>query len=446
MTFAGVLVAGLVFAREGHSPFPDALPAVIGTGGIIALLCGREHSGGPVRDVLEHRAAVGIGKLSYSLYLWHWPVFVVFVWTAGLRSAATRLAALALVAALSVCSYLLVERPFRYGAVFRRAPRLAVIGTMLVAVAVGARVYTGIDHRHLSLALSTVDRHIDDWYPTNYWPGVQLTGCPPSQTRGLGGLGLITYSRSGCRRPPAAGRIFVLGDSHALAYSAMLRQLAATGAYDIYMYYWSSCGLLTLRGGGAYANPACARFADLVLHDVARRAGPHDVVFLAALRVPRLTLQNGPTDLRAVEQAIFSPAAAQLRHRAEDAAVSALRPVARTGARIVFEDPTPMFPAPAFRCVDWFNRHNPVCAPGLTIPRAMFERLRAPTLGAYERIERELPRVSTWDPLPVLCPGSICASMRGSMPLVIDGDHLSTYSNRLLTPDFERYLSRLYRR
>ena len=100
-----------------------------------------------------------------------------------------------------------------------------------------------------------------------------------------------------------------------------------------------------------------------------------------------------------------------------------------------------MFRAPAFRCADWFNRGNPVCEPGLSMPRQTLERLRALTLASLARIGDELDAVSVWDPLPILCPEPVCHALRGSRPLVFVGDHLSAYSTRLLREPFEETLS-----
>ena len=54
-----------------------------------------------------------IGLLSYSLYLWHWPVFVLMRWTVGLQTPVQMTAAMALVLLLSWVSWRWVEQPFR---------------------------------------------------------------------------------------------------------------------------------------------------------------------------------------------------------------------------------------------------------------------------------------------------------------------------------------------
>jgi len=58
---------------SSSTPFPGlaAMPSVVGTGLLI-----RYGQSGCVARFLSNRCAVGAGKISYSLYLWHWPVTV----------------------------------------------------------------------------------------------------------------------------------------------------------------------------------------------------------------------------------------------------------------------------------------------------------------------------------------------------------------------------------
>lgn len=70
----GVLLVGMTYVGiSAKTPFPGlaALPPVVGT----ALLI-RYGGSGWVSQLLSCRLFVAIGKISYSLYLWHWPVTV----------------------------------------------------------------------------------------------------------------------------------------------------------------------------------------------------------------------------------------------------------------------------------------------------------------------------------------------------------------------------------
>lgn len=49
--------------------------------------------------------------------------------------------------------------------------------------------------------------------------------------------------------------------------------------------------------------------------------------------------------------------------------------------------------------------------------------------------------VTTIDPAKVLCAKNECISMYKDRPIYRDGDHLSEYGNKLLTPMFKVYLN-----
>src|SRR5690349_7007777 len=79
------LAAALVGARATHVPWPDGLLAAIGTVGLLAVLVDAAADS-PLRRLLSTGPFVTVGLLSYSLYLWHWPVLVLSRWTVGVES------------------------------------------------------------------------------------------------------------------------------------------------------------------------------------------------------------------------------------------------------------------------------------------------------------------------------------------------------------------------
>jgi hypothetical protein len=102
----------------------------------VAVIAACVHGGPSVlRSTLEWRPIRAVGLVSYGLYLWHWPVFVLVDEQLLELSRWPLLAVqLAITVALTLASYFLVEMPVRRGAIGGR-PALA-----LVPVAVGAIV------------------------------------------------------------------------------------------------------------------------------------------------------------------------------------------------------------------------------------------------------------------------------------------------------------------
>lgn len=84
-------------------------------------------------SILRARIVVHLGQISYALYLWHWPVVVLFGWTVGL-SGASAVIALALSYALAHLSYRYVEEPLRRAPWSTSRWREGLAGAVLLSV------------------------------------------------------------------------------------------------------------------------------------------------------------------------------------------------------------------------------------------------------------------------------------------------------------------------
>ncbi|QSX75685.1 acyltransferase [Lysobacter arenosi] len=437
------LVYGLATARAGHAPYPDALLPVAGALGLLGFLQVAAVAR-PLRWLFENRTALYIGRISYSLYLWHWPVFVLMRWTVGLESAALRVIALMLTFALAALSYRFVETPFRRAAVVRNAPRLAVVGIGVVVIVVCMTGYRKIGRMQPELSLSVVARQAEDWYPQGRETRPELPDCAAvGHVETVANVELRVLSPTSCKQPSQAGRLFVIGDSHASAYAGMLKQVALRTQRDIYIYTRAGCSFASLQPWRDYQVPHCQEFGASALADVKARARPGDVIFLPALRLPRFADQWISFKPEEVRDAVFGETAVVGRQESERVIGETLRPLAEQGIRVVFEAPKPLFRSPPYRCADWFSQSNPACRDGLTMERSEIEALRAPVLASYGRIAAQLGGVSVWDPLPVLCPGKVCHVSDHGRPLFFDGDHLSGHGNQVLVPSFLAYLGSL---
>ncbi len=123
------LIAFAVWQFDKYSPFPG-WRALLPTVGATLLIWS-----GPAavvnRTVLSHPLAVGIGAISYALYLWHWPL-LSFLAIAHINTWVAHAAAVIVAVALSVASYFLVERPIRRASL--RIWPIPVAGLMVTAL------------------------------------------------------------------------------------------------------------------------------------------------------------------------------------------------------------------------------------------------------------------------------------------------------------------------
>jgi peptidoglycan/LPS O-acetylase OafA/YrhL len=119
-----ILVSFVVIENDANFPSYRPLMACIGTFLILAF----GASQGPVRSLLSAAPIVYIGKISYSLYLWHWPVITFLRFTSPELNV---VAAVVLSLLCAILSYHFVENPFRYGMHY---PRLAWSGAVAFLV------------------------------------------------------------------------------------------------------------------------------------------------------------------------------------------------------------------------------------------------------------------------------------------------------------------------
>ena len=423
-----VLAATFALATETAFPFPWAVPPVVATLLLIAVV-----SAGEVRAAraLAWRPVAMIGRISYSLYLWHWPVYVLLRWTCGLGAAVPRAIAILLTFVLAALSYRFVEQPFRRSTRLRRWPRAAVVGLGLGALVASAGLARAAFALSSVLSLSQT-RHAQVWSPYSAPPADGACRARVA-TRWEGAVKIMDVTPQGCGGA-APGRLIVAGDSHAGAYLRMLRELAQARRMNVSIYASPGCAFMDLLTPIAALGESC-RAANQTTRDAIRaRAQAGDVVFLPSLRMHRYRSEDdeaidlGPT---------VAPPAAFAEARAFVSALSARQ------VRVVLEAPKPVFKSPPFRCVDWFDRTNPICTAGFSEDRAGFERRRAPVLDR-ERALTALPGVSIWDPAAVLCNPTACDAMLDGKPLDFDADHLSGYADDLLLPSFEAHLATLH--
>ncbi len=105
---------------------------------VAVLFAAAQPSFNPLARLLELKPLVGLGLISYGVYLWHWPISL---WldeaSTGLDGVALFVVRCVVTLAVSLASYKLLEMPIRSGRIsFRGAGRAVAAGAAVVSVAV----------------------------------------------------------------------------------------------------------------------------------------------------------------------------------------------------------------------------------------------------------------------------------------------------------------------
>jgi peptidoglycan/LPS O-acetylase OafA/YrhL len=257
-----------IFFLTQAVPFPGlgALPSIVG--GALVLSSPRAFTN---RTVLSTGAIRFLGRISYSLYLWHWPLLTFTRIVLGANP--SRLQATAVLAVsflLATATYYWIEQPFRSS--HTPAPRLLFryvsVTAILILVCLGMRITYGLAFR--APALAAVEK--------------KLEAAPedPCLVRdSVGGPNTSAACIENTGRPAMA----VWGDSHAGSIAPALRERAQKAGYDFIETSKSACP--PLANTGRYFNEIpgrareCIAFNNNVLHRL--EADPYiQVVILTA--------------------------------------------------------------------------------------------------------------------------------------------------------------------
>lgn len=421
----GLVLAGFYIVDTQNFPFPYALLPVVGT---VLLICGLVSNesitptSNPILALLTYRHVVWLGLLSYSLYLWHWPVFTFFQWTIGLETLEQKAFAACLAVVCAVLSYTLVEKPIRYARANQTASNRRVISLSIVGLVVTSTTLHHISQNRESLGLFnsvTIENKCDwkSWIPK---------GCNVQVPDGFSDL--------------AKGRKLIsVGDSHEGAYHRLLELSAKATNAKLLRKRITGCKLLWLAPKTKRVQPCENELRDWVMQNAAEG----DIVFLPGLRIVRISDAFGVRDPKAIAQdRKFRESESQLTLGLADA-ISTLALLEEKGVHVLIEAPKPVFRASAEQCSDWYNQNSKRCSAGFTVPRSFIEAHRSAVMAQLEKV-RATTGANVWDPLPQLCDEETCFALLNGRPVFKDGDHLSGHGNDILLPSFLESLHEIW--
>jgi peptidoglycan/LPS O-acetylase OafA/YrhL len=198
----------------------------------VALLAdARQTNAGWLGKVLSFSPLRWIGRISYGLYLWHWPVIVELdgarTGLSGWQLSAARVGAMF---GLAAASFYVVERPLRR-ARYSRLPLLARAGLVPTAMAASA-------------AIAVVAMLPTTHSPSQNAPAVAVGN---SSVPGSGGISTERPIALGFHPSPSSPlRILLLGDSVMnIQAPALEAAFAATGAAEVADHSFPGWGLTT---------------------------------------------------------------------------------------------------------------------------------------------------------------------------------------------------------
>ncbi len=379
----------------------------------VAVVIAAAMSGGPVRGGLALPPLPWIGRISYGLYLWHWPLIVWLVPTrvdvSGPKLTLLRIAA---TFAAATASYYLVERPIREGA-HRRARTYAWLAPVGVTVAAFALVASAAGATPPPSYVLNIGDPIRCGHPQ---PAELQAARRENQRRGP--LDLPSRARD--------LRLLLVGDSTACSLWPGLRVVGRANHLAVAQGSVFGCGvasgeITTTRGEQITPHSErCHQLGDDALRTMLPKARPDVVVWMSGweksdLVVDGETLVSGT---RAGDRAMLA--------RMDDA----LAQLTRGGARVVLVNVAAPAPNDAQGTTNTSN----------AVDDASYRRLDS----INRRFARRHPGVVTFVDLAArVCPGGPpCPELVGGERIRPDGRHFTpeaaTRSSRWLLTQIAR--------
>jgi len=399
-------------------------------GAVLVMLADRRAS-----MLTAHPVVQALGRWSYSIYLWHWPLLVAALYLRVPRGVALYAALFAASVAMGALSYRFIEEPVRHSRFGRRVRWPGVIAIVLmVLVPVVSIVWTHGAPVRLPRELARIEE--------------QMLSKENNLDRTVTGQAKCGWGKQSGRLPECrfgadqgVATVAVWGDSHASKSMPAIHDAARRRGLGVTLYYRNGCrplqGLVSLKGG---TLKDCRAFNRAVLDRLAAKPELDSVILIASWPYDLGAGKRDDADIRTYFGAaplddVEARHREYLSHLVDD--LCALKRIKR---RVAIAAPLPYY--------------------GVDVPKTMastylFEgKITTPYMPLREHLARNAPLldamaeasarcgVEVLDPLPYFCAAGTCQGALDGVPVYSDDNHLSKHGNAAVQPLYEAFFSR----
>jgi peptidoglycan/LPS O-acetylase OafA/YrhL len=407
---AAILCALFLFDSETRFPGAAALLPCVGAA---LIIWSNDHTLTLAGKCLASRPMVFIGMISYSLYLWHWPVLVFFKYaTLSPIPMVWRFVLLLASVALATVSWKYVETPFRKRVVLKQRSQVFLFGgvttALIMLTGLGVYRWQGLPSRIPVAALKYLEGTAagDAASPVSE----RILTLADAQKGDFHELG------NGDKKQPIS--LLLWGDSHAqvilpavdsLCQEHSWRGVAATHSQTAPLIGYDSEGVWSLKSDSIPFNNAVVDF----IHS---RHIPN--VLIIARWDYYIETDKGTGKLRA-------------------GLLATIEALQRSGARIWIMRQVPRYPwnVPKALATAVLHGHNPE---ELGLPLAEYRTESQSQDSLFDGLAKDFPGVTVLDPADRFVSASgRCKVAQNGKALYYDSDHVNVLGAMMLRPLFE---------
>lgn len=384
------LISGSLFFLDKSSSFPGINALWPCLGAMLLILSGNRSRF--LSRILKFRLMVFVGLISYSLYLWHWPLIAYLHYTQVVIGVEVGAAVFFLSVLLAWLSWKFVENPMRRSGAYPSMPFSKVFLRRFVAPA-GILLFISMAIVYTQGFPQRFDHHVAEFEQVlAAKPDVLRHGCHVPTAL------FDTLPSSTCKlgvdKPAFDG--ILIGDSFANHFSGLVDEMAKAQNLAIMDYTMDACPPIL-----GFDNQKSRSY-------VVKCYQRNEAVFKMLAEHPyRLVIMAGSWP-RVQE--------------AEDQLIASIETVLRSGVQLTL--------ILANSSIDR--------AESCPVRRLMYgssdtcEGRRQEPPEYFSRIRARFPQVNIIDPNQVICSGEICQPVLAGVPLYRDGVHLNDVGSRLI--------------
>ncbi|MFH7564609.1 acyltransferase family protein [Oceanimonas smirnovii] len=426
MAGAAALVLLFILLDE-ETVFPGLNAFMVSVASAMIILNGELRKGLLYR-LLSTRELALIGRLSFSLYLWHWPVLAIYRYSFNQIDLVGYFVCVLLILLLSYFSWRFVEKPFRYS-------KLGGGRVFLVyfVIPVSALVFVSKDiknsqgyHERMSEGTRSLYESTMSTYDDTIKSPIADSRYEPFSLVPIGDV----------RRLPGPPSALLWGDSHAAHYRGFMDKFGKENLF--YSLYGGAdgcppiIGVDILKHGSPEKN--CSDKNKKIFEVI--KDSDVSVVFLAGrwARYTETTPSEGERgDLIFLSGADdYSESVENTRRNFRKGMDYTIGILIENGKKPVLFEQVPSYPFDPGNCVIRKGMHSWMKNVSCEVERQSVDKRQLYANKVISEMERKYPELLVVRVNEFICNPSYCSSMVNGVPLYHDDDHINVAGSELL--------------